>query len=101
MYATTDSTTRSGSDQAPLPHASSLATRWARGRRRITPWAYPYLRALGAVRLTVGTFLVVLAAILIAHGYSPYAVLVLVGAALNLALGSLDTAAARTVHPRT
>jgi hypothetical protein len=101
MYATHDSTTFSGAEQsAENTHrpASNLVAAWARGRRRISPWAYPHLRALGAVRLTVGLFLVVVGALLISRGHSGWAVIPLAGAVVNLAIGSLDTAAYLARH---
>jgi hypothetical protein len=101
MYAPTHGTTRSGSEQAAQPHVSHLVAKWAQGRRRITPWAYPYLRALGALRLTLGILLAVAAGLVMSRGYGTYAAILLAGAALHLAIGSLDTAGARAAHPRT
>jgi hypothetical protein len=80
--------------------ARTLVSMWAQGRRRITPWAYPHLRALGAVRLAVGAFLVVVAALLVSRGYIGWAAIPLAGAALNLAIGGLDTMAAHPASPR-
>jgi hypothetical protein len=93
MYALKDSTT------AHRP-ASNLVASWARGRRQITPWAYPRLRALGAIRLAVGIFLTVLGAVLVSHGHDGWAAVPFAGAALNCVIGSLDTAAARYALPR-
>jgi hypothetical protein len=93
MYALKDST-------AAHPPASNLVAAWARGRRQVTPWAYPRLRALGAIRLAVGIFLTVLGALLISHGHDGWAAVPFAGAALNLAIGSLDTTAARYAAPR-
>jgi hypothetical protein len=74
----------------------NLVSMWAQGRRRNTPWAYPHLRSLGAVRLAVGAFLVVVAALLVSHGYAGLAAIPFAGAAVNLAIGGLDTAAAQS-----
>jgi hypothetical protein len=93
MYALKDKTTA-------RPPASNLVTIWAQGRRRITPSAYPRLRALGVIRLAVGIFLVGLGAVLISLGHAGWAAIPLAGAVLNLAIGSLDTTAARYAHPR-
>jgi hypothetical protein len=79
---------------------SNLVSIWARGRRQITPWAYPHLRALAATRLAVGAFLVVLGALLLSHGHSGWAVIPLAGAALNLSIGGLDMTAAHSAPPR-
>jgi len=93
MYALKDSTT------AHRP-ASKLVASWARGRRQITPWAYPRLRALGAIRLAVGIFLTVLGALMVSDGHDGLAAIPFAGAALLLAIGALDTAAARYASPR-
>jgi hypothetical protein len=90
MHAPNDST------DPTRPPASNLVASWARGRRQITPWAYPRLRALAAVRFTVGIFLVGLGAVLLAYGHDGWAALPLAGAALNLSIASLDAAAARS-----
>jgi hypothetical protein len=104
MLAPNDNTTGLRSEQAAgptHPPASSLVSMWARGRRRITPWAYPRLRALAAVRFAIGIFLAGLGAVLLSRAYSGWAVLPLVGAALNLSIAYLDSAAARFAAPRT
>jgi hypothetical protein len=94
MYALKDNATAH-------PPASNLATAWARGRRQNTPWAYPHLRALGALRLTIGLFLTGVGAVLIAHGHDGWAAIPFAGAALHFAIGGLDTTAAGLVPPRT
>jgi hypothetical protein len=58
------------------------------------------MRAIGAVRLAVGAFLVVLGALLAAHGQPGWAAIPLAGAVLNLAIGGMDTAAALSVSRR-
>jgi hypothetical protein len=98
MHAPNDNTASPRSEQAAdltHPPARSLVTIWARGRRQITPWAYPRLRALAAVRFSVGIFLVGLAAVLLLHGHDGLAAIPLAGAALNLSIASLDITAAR------
>jgi hypothetical protein len=80
--------------------ARSLVSIWAQGRRRITPWAYQHMRPIGAVRLAVGAFLIVLGALLVAYGQSGWAAIPLAGAVVNLAIGGLDMAAALSVSPR-
>jgi len=104
MHALNDNTTASRSEQvADSAHrpASNLARIWARGRRQITPWAYPRLRALAAVRFTVGIFLVGLGALMLSHGYHGWAVIPLAGAALNLSIAYLDITVARSASLRT
>jgi len=93
MYALKDNTT------AHRP-ASTLVAAWARGRRQNTPWAYPRLRALGALRLTIGIFLAGVGAVLISRGHDGWAAVPFAGAAVHFLLGSLDTAAARYAAPR-
>jgi hypothetical protein len=93
MYALNDNTT------AHRP-ASNLVAIWARGRRQNTPWAYPHLRALGALRLTIGIFLAGVGAMLLAHGHDGWAAIPFAGAALHFLIGSLDTTAARYAAPR-
>jgi len=103
MQALTDSTTHRPGDQLASPTdrtASNLVSSWARGRRRITPWAYPHLRALGAMRLAIGIFLTVLGALLLAHGHDGWAAIPLAGAALHFSIGGLDLAAAGTASSR-
>jgi hypothetical protein len=104
MLAPTDNTTASRSGQptdSTQRPASNLVSIWARGRRQITPWAYPRLRALAAMRIAIAVFLVGLGAVLLSYGHPGWAALVLVGAALNLSIGSLDMAVARSAVPRT
>jgi hypothetical protein len=104
MLAPTDITTASPSEQAANPAhppASNLVTIWARGRRRITPWAYPHLRALAAVRFAVSIFLVGLGALMLSYGHSGYAAVPLAGAALVFSIACLDITAARSAPPRT
>jgi len=93
MYALKDHTTAHRPD-------SNLVAAWARGRRRNTPWAYPRLRALGAMRLTIAVFLTVVGAVLLSQGHDGWAAIPFAGAALHFAIGSLDTAAARYPVPR-
>ena len=103
MQALTDNTTPRPREQVAGPThrpASNLASSWARGRRRITPWAYPHLRALGATRLAIGIFLTVLGALLIAHGHAGWAAIPLAGAALHFSIGGLDMSAAGTASAR-
>jgi hypothetical protein len=83
-------------DTTSIPPASTLVNRWARGRSRMTPWAYPRLRALAAVRLSVGAFLVILSTVMLANGLGWVAAIPLAGAALNLSIAYLDSAAARS-----
>jgi hypothetical protein len=83
-------------DTTYLPPVSTLVSRWALRRSRITPWAYPRLRALAAVRLAVGTFLVILGAVMLSNGLGWVAAIPLAGAALNLSIACLDSAAARS-----
>jgi hypothetical protein len=87
-------------DTTSVRPVSTLVSRWARGRSRITPWAYPRLRALAAVRLTVGTFLVILGAVMLSSGLGGWAALPLAGAAVNLSIACLDRAAARSAAHR-
>ncbi|HUC22636.1 MAG TPA: hypothetical protein VMA73_08010 [Streptosporangiaceae bacterium] len=103
MQALTDNTTGWPGDQMAGPThrpASNLASSWARGRRRITPWAYPHLRALGATRLAIGLFLTVLGALLLAHGHDGWAAIPLAGAALHFSIGGLDMSAAGIASSR-
>jgi len=103
MQALTDNTTGWTGDQVAGPTrrpAGNLVSSWARGRRRITPWAYPYLRALGATRLAIGIFLAGVGALLLSHGHDGWAAIPFAGAALHFSIGYLDTAAARTAPPR-
>lgn len=87
-------------DTTSVPPVSALVSRWARGRSRLTPWAYPRLRALAVVRLTVGTFLIVLGAVMLSNGLGGWAAIPLAGAALNLSIAYLDAAAARSAAHR-
>ena len=103
MPALTDNTTGWTGDQVAGPThrpASNLASNWARGRRRITPWAYPHLRALGATRLAIGIFLAGIGALLLSHGHDGWAAIPLAGAALHFSIGGLDMSGARTASPR-
>jgi hypothetical protein len=93
MQALKDTAPELVADPTDQP-ARNFISIWAQGRRRITPWAYRNMRAIGAVRLAVGAFLVVLGALLAAHGQPGWAAIPLAGAVLNLALGGMDTAAA-------
>jgi hypothetical protein len=97
MQALTDNTTQRTAGPAHRP-ASNLASSWAQGRRRMTPWAYPHLRALGATRLAIGIFLTGLGALLISQGHDGWAAIPLAGAVLHFSIGGLDMTAARTAH---
>ncbi len=104
MHAPTDTTTPSRSEQVTdptHPPASNLISIWARGRRQITPWAYPRLRALAAIRFIVGIFLVGVGAVLLSHGHSGLAAVPLAGAALLFSIAYLDFTVARSAPPRT
>ena len=104
MHAPNDTTTSSRSEQVAdptHPPARNIASIWARGRRQITPWAYPRLRALAAVRFAVGIFLVGLSALMLSRGNSGWVALPLAGAALNLSIAYLDITVARSVPLRT
>lgn len=87
-------------DTTSVPPVSTLVSRWAQGRSRITPWASPRLRALAVVRLTSGAFLVILSAVMLFSGQGGWAAIPLAGAALNLSIGYLDGAAARSAAHR-
>jgi hypothetical protein len=103
MQASTHNTTASRSEQiADLtgPPAGNLVAIWTRGRRRITPWAYPRLRALAAVRFVVGIFLTGLGALMLSHGHDGWAPIPLAGAVLVFSIACLDMAAARSAAPR-
>jgi hypothetical protein len=102
MDAVKDSITPGG-HQAARPvdeHGNNAVAKWARGRQRITPWVYPYLRGLGALRLGVGAALLVVSALLLSRGHDGWAAIPLAGAVVSLAVGGLDTAAARAVRDR-
>jgi hypothetical protein len=104
MHAPNDKTTLSRSEQVAdptYPPASNLASIWARGRRQITPWAYPRLRALAAVRFTVSIFLVSLGAVMLFRGHHGWAAVPLAGAALNFSIAYLDITVARSASLRT
>lgn len=104
MLAPNDNTTASRSQQAAdrmHPPASNLVGIWARGRRRITPWAYPRLRALAAVRFTVGIFLAGLGALTLSQGHAGWAAIQLGGAVLLFSIAYLDMTVARSAAPRT
>jgi hypothetical protein len=103
MYAPTDNntttTTSSRSEQAAgrtHPPAGNLIAMWARVRRQVTPWAYPHLRALAAMRFGIGLFLVGVGAMLVASGHAELAAVPLAGAALHFSLASLDFAVVRS-----
>jgi hypothetical protein len=103
MHVLNDNTTSSRSEQTVDPTyrpASNLVSTWARGRRQITLWAYPRLRALAAVRFTVTVFLVGLAAVMFSRGYHGWAALPLAGAALNFSIAYRDITVARSATPR-
>ena len=104
MHAPHDNTTASRFDQVADPthsSASKLVRIWARGRRQITPWAYPRLRALAAVRFAVGIFLIGLGTVMVSYGHPGLAAVPLAGAALVFSIACLDFTAARSAHPRT
>jgi hypothetical protein len=103
MHAPTDNTASSRPEQVAdptHPPASSLVSTWARGRRQITPWAYPRLRALAAVRFAVGIFLVGVGALVLSRGHYGLAAVPLAGAALLFSIAYLDMTVARSVPPR-
>ncbi len=95
MRASADTITASPSEQ-PHPPAG-IISRWVRGRRQLTPWTYPWLRALAAVRFAGGIFLTVLGALMISWGHDGWAVLIFAAAALHFSIASLDITAARSV----
>lgn len=97
MYVTHDTITPARPDQQS-PSASGLAGKWAQGRRRMTPWAYPRLRALAALRFAIGIFLTGLGVALIASGHPGWAVIPLIGAALHFAIACLDGSAVRSAR---
>ncbi len=103
MQATDDNITswqpEQVTDQAHRP-ASDPASAWARGRRRLTPWAYSHIRVLAALRLTIGFFLAGVGAMLLAHGHDGWAVIPLAGAALHFSVGCLDMTVIRYAPPR-
>ena len=104
MHALNDNATPSRSEQVAdptHPPASNLVSIWARGRRQITPWAYPRLRALAAVRFAVGIFLTGLGALMLFHGYYGWAALLLAGAGLNFSIACLDITVVRSAPLRT
>jgi hypothetical protein len=68
-------------------------------RHRIWPWASRYIRALAAVQLGFGVVLAGLGALVLSQGYSGWAALLLVVAALRLWIGYLDITVARSAHP--
>jgi hypothetical protein len=99
MHAPNYNTAPSRSEQATDPThapARNLVAIWARGRRQITPWAYPRLRALAAVRFAVGIFLVGLGALTLSHGHDEWAAIQLGGAALVFSIAYLDITVARS-----
>lgn len=104
MHTPHDATTLPGSGQpagpAHLP-PRSLVNIWARGRRQITPWAYPHLRSLAAVRFAIGIFLAGLGAVMFAYGYHAWAALPLAGAVLHFSIAYLDITVARSASVRT
>ncbi len=104
MNAPNGPTTPSLSEQAASPAqppARGMVSSCARGRRQITPWAYPHLRALAVIRYAVGIFLTAISIPLLSHGQQGWAALTLVGAALVFSIASLDIAAARIARVRT
>jgi hypothetical protein len=101
MYATTHKPAPSEqpTDMTQRP-TSKLVSAWAQGRRNYTPWAYPRLRALAAVRFTVGVFVVGVGAVLMSRGYDALAAVPLAGAVVLFTIASLDLSAARSAAPR-
>lgn len=95
MYATHDTITPSRPEPERAP-ASTLVSKWAQGRRRLTPWAYPRLRALAALRFAIGIFLVGVSVLVIADGHSGWAVVPLLGAALHFSVAYLDSSVVRS-----
>jgi hypothetical protein len=103
MHAPADNITSSRSGPPARPAGlppDNLVGIWAQGRRRITPWAYPYLRALAAVRLAVGIFLIGLGTVMLAHGHYGWAAVPLAAAALLFSIAYLDFAVARSAPRR-
>jgi hypothetical protein len=101
MYAPSDTPTRPGQAADPTrPPASKLVSVWARGRRELTPWAYPRLRILAAVRFAVGIFLVGLGTVMFTLGHPGLAAIPLAGSALLFSIAYLDMTAARFASPR-
>jgi hypothetical protein len=103
MYALKDNTTPSQNEQMAdqtHPAASNLARKWAQGRRQITPWAYPHLRGLAVIRLTVGLFLASLGGLFLSQSHDGYAAIALAGAVLTASIGVMDGTAARSARPR-
>jgi hypothetical protein len=94
MYATSDTTGHMAhSTRRP---ASKLVSAWAQGRRQFTPYAYPRLRLLAAVRFIVGIFLVGVGTVLAVHGHSAWAAIPLAGSVLLFSIAYLDFSAARS-----
>ena len=79
---------------AALPSGSGI-------RGRVWPWAYRYIRALAAVQLGSGIVLAGVGALVLSQGYSGWAAVLLLVAALHLWTGSLDVTVARSAHPGT
>lgn len=69
-------------------------------RRMISPWAYQHMRSLAAVHFTVSVLLLGIFVALLSQGFDGWAVLPLVGAALNFSFGRVDLALARSASRR-
>lgn len=95
MNATADNTTTSSSARAAHRSASKLVSGWSQFRQTATPWAYPRLRVLAAIRFAVGLFLVGTGVVLIARGHDGWGAIPLAGAVMVAAIASLDMSAAR------
>lgn len=98
MNALNDPTTSSRSEQAvnpAQPPSRSIVSSWARGRSRMTPWAYPHLHTLAVIRYAVGSFLAIISVPLLSQGQDGPAAFTLACAALLFSIASLDIAAAR------
>jgi hypothetical protein len=103
MHAAADNTISARSRQAAIPAhspAGKLITTWSQRRRQFTPWAFRHLRAVAVTRLAVGIFLVGVGAMLISLSHDRWDAIPLAGAALLLAIGSLDMSAARYASRR-
>jgi hypothetical protein len=91
MYALNDHTTPS--------HDNTTAVRPG-FRGPFAPWGYRHLRTVANVRFAVGTFLTVLAAVLLAHGDYGWAMVPLAGAAVHFSLGYWQLTLARSAAHR-
>jgi hypothetical protein len=101
MDATKDITPQHEHLAEPMSaHGSNVVSSWTRGRREVTPWAYPHLRGLGAIRLTIGAALLIVSVLLLTIDHDVWAAVPLSAAVLIFAIGGMDTIAARSAHGR-